>query len=95
MNKLLIFVLLLIILSFLLGVLISRIMSEPRTAERGGITDFSVETRAVCEELRQPNCYFKCHDEIFLKLSGREISLYKSSDYVCHEEGWVDPRVKK
>jgi hypothetical protein len=92
MRRLIIFLLLLVILSILLGFLISTQIS---TFSRGKIERaafFSTETRAVCEELKDPSCYYKCHDELFLILSGKEISLYKSDEYVCHGEDWVDPR---
>jgi hypothetical protein len=95
MNRTLIVILLIIILSFLLGIFVSRMAFGPSNAERGGITDFSIETKAICEDIKNSTCYYKCHDEVFLILAGREISVYKNEDYVCHEEGWIDPRIKK
>jgi hypothetical protein len=95
MNRIVIIVLLLILVSFLLGFILSSITSPSGTIQRGGITDFSVETKAVCEELKNSTCYYKCHDEVFLIIAGRETSIHKNSEYVCHEEGWVDPRTKK
>ncbi len=95
MNRIVIIVLLLVIFSFLLGFILSSITSPAGTIQRGGITDFSVETRAVCEEVKNSTCYYKCHDEVFLIIAGREISIQKNNEYVCHEEGWVDPRIKK
>jgi len=92
MKKLIIFLSLLVILSISLGILLSRVMTDTNRVERAGF--FSTETRAVCEELKQPDCYYRCHDELFLILNGKEISLYKYDEYVCHEEGWVDPRIK-
>ncbi len=92
MNRIVIIVLLLVVISFLLGFILSIITSPTLTIQKGGITDFSVETRAVCEELRNSTCYYKCHDEVFLITGGKETSIHKYSDYVCHEQGWVDPR---
>ncbi len=91
--KLILIILLLIIFSFLLGYVLSQLTGN-RT-ERAGITDFSIETRAVCEELKEPDCYYRCHDEVFLVVGGKENSLHKSNEYVCHKEGWTDPRIKK
>jgi len=93
MRKLIIIIVLIIILSLSLGYVLSQ-LTRNRT-ERAGITDISIETKAVCEELKEPDCYYKCHDEVFLVFGGRETSLHKSDEYVCHEEGWVDPRIKK
>ena len=95
MNRIVIIVLLLVVLSFLVGFILSSISSPARTLQRTGIIDFSVETRAVCEEIKNSTCYYKCHDEVFLKIAGREISIHKNNEYVCHEEGWIDPRIKK
>ncbi|MDI6826277.1 MAG: hypothetical protein QMD36_03755 [Candidatus Aenigmarchaeota archaeon] len=95
MKRVVIILLLVIILSFLLGVVVSRVAFGPNTTARGEITDFSVETRAICEEVKNSTCYYKCHDEVFLILAGKEISIHKNEEYVCHEEGWVDPRTKK
>lgn len=92
MNRIVIIVLLLVVISFLLGFILSIITSPTVTIQKGGITDFSVETRAVCEELRNSTCYYKCHDEVFLRIAGKEMSVYKNSEYVCHGESWVDPR---
>jgi hypothetical protein len=94
MRKAIVIVLLLVLFSFLLGFLLSRLTigGEVKRKEFAG---FSVETRAVCEELKEPDCYYRCHDEVFLIMGGREISIYKSDEYVCHEEGWVDPRTMK
>lgn len=91
--RLILIILLLIIFSFLLGYVLSQLTGN-RT-ERAGITDFYTETRAVCEDLKEPDCYYRCHDEVFLVVGGKETSLHKSNEYVCHEEGWVDPRIKK
>ena len=91
--RLILIILLLIVFSFLLGYILSQLTGN-RT-ERAGLTDFSVETRAVCEELKEPDCYYRCHDEVFLIVAGKETSLHKSNEYVCHEEGWTDPRIKK
>lgn len=93
MRKLILIILFLIIFSFLLGYVLSQ-LTVNRT-QRAALTDFSIETRAVCEELKEPDCYYKCHDEIFMIFGGRETSLHKSNEYICHEEGWVDPRLKK
>jgi hypothetical protein len=93
MRKLVLIIILLIIFSFLLGYVLSQLISN-RT-EKTGITDFSIETRAICEELKEHDCYYKCHDEVFLIFAGKETSFHKSNEYVCHEEGWVDPRIKK
>jgi hypothetical protein len=93
MRRLTLIIVLLIIFSLLLGYVLS-LLTTNRTA-RAGITDFSVETRAVCEELKEPDCYYKCHDEVFLTVAGRGISIQKNNEYVCHEESWVDPRIKK
>jgi len=93
MRKLVLIILLLIIFSILLGYVLSQLTLN-RT-ERTGITDFSIETKAVCEELKEPDCYYRCHDEIFLIVAGRENSIHKSNEYVCHEEGWTDPRIEK
>ena len=92
MRKLILVILLLIVFSFSLGYVLS-LLTVNRT-ERVGVTDFSIETKAVCEELKQPDCYHRCHDEVFLRVGGREINLHKSNEYICHEEGWVDPRIK-
>ncbi len=92
MRKLILIILLLIVFSFLLGYVLSLLIGNQ--TERAGIIDFSVETKAVCEELKQPDCYYRCHDEVFLIVGGKETSLQKSNEYVCHEEGWVDPRIK-
>jgi len=93
MNKLILIIFLLIVISFALGYVLS-LLTGNRT-ERAGITDFYTETRAVCEELKEPDCYYRCHDEVFLVVGGRETSIYKSNEYVCHEESWTDPRGKK
>ena len=93
MRKLILIILLLIIFSFSLGYVLSLLTGN--RIERAGITDFYTETRAVCEELEEPDCYYKCHDEVFLVVAERETSIHKSNEYVCHEEGWVDPRIKK
>ena len=93
MKKLILIILLLIVFSILLGYVLSELTGN-RT-ERAGLTDFFIETRAVCEELKEPDCYYRCHDEIFLVVGGKETSLHKSNEYICHEEGWVDPRIKK
>lgn len=93
MRKLILIIFLLIIFSILLGYVLSQLTVD-RT-ERAGITDFFIETRAVCEELKEPECYNRCHDEVFLIVGVKETSLYKSNEYVCHEEGWTDPRIKK
>ena len=92
MKRILILFLILMILSILFGVLLSRI-SFGSKQERAGF--FSTETRAVCEEVKEPNCYYRCHDEVFLIIGGKEISIQKSNEYVCHEKGWVDPRLRK
>jgi len=94
MNRTIIIVLLLVIISFVLGFILSIITSSTRIVQKGGITDFSVETRAVCEEMKNASCYYKCHDEVFLITAGKETSIHKYSDYVCHEQGWVDPRTR-
>ena len=93
MRKLILIILLLIIVSFSLGYVLS-LLTANRT-ERAGITDFYTETRAVCEELKEPDCYYRCHDEVFLVVAGRETSIFKNNEYICHEEGWTDPRVKQ
>jgi hypothetical protein len=93
MRKLIIIIVLIIILSLSLGYVLSQ-LTRNRT-ERAGIIDLSIETKAVCEELKEPDCYYKCHDEVFLVFGDKETSLHKSDEYVCHEEGWVDPRIKK
>jgi len=54
MKKLIIFLSLLVILSISLGILLSRVMTDTSRVERAGF--FSTETRAVCEELKQPDC---------------------------------------
>ena len=95
MNRTYIIILFLIILSFILGFFVSRIVFRPGNVERGGITDFSVETRGICEEIKNSTCYYRCHDEVFLILAGKEISIQKNDQYVCHEKDWVDPRIKK
>ena len=94
MKKLIILILLLVILSILLGFLISTQVLTSSQDQTEKAAFFSTETRAVCEELKEPNCYYRCHDEVFLVISGREINVYKSNEYVCHEKGWVDPRIK-
>ncbi len=93
MRKLILIIFLLIAFSFILGYVLSQLTSN--RIERGGLTDFSIETKAVCEELKESNCYYKCHDEVFLIVGDSETSLHKSNEYICHEEGWVDPRIKK
>lgn len=93
MRKLILVVLLLIVFSFSLGYVLSFLTAN-RT-ERTGITDFSIETRAVCEELKEPYCYYRCHDEVFMIIGGKETSIHKANEYICHEEGWTDPRIKK
>jgi len=95
MNRTFIIILFIIILSFLLGVFVSRIAFRPADVEKGGITDFSIETKAICEEIKNSTCYYRCHDEVFLIIAGKEISIQKNDDYICHEDGWVDPRIKK
>jgi hypothetical protein len=94
MKRLVFIVLLLVIFSFFLGIIISKTIFGSSAFEKVAITDFSVETRAICEEVKNSTCYYKCHDEVFLILAGREISVHRSNEYVCHEEGWVDPRIK-
>jgi hypothetical protein len=94
-TVIIIIVLLFVTLSFSLGFILSSFTSTDRKTQRTGITDFSVETRAICEELKNSTCYYKCHDEVFLIIGGREVNIHKSNEYVCHEEGWVDPRIKK
>jgi hypothetical protein len=94
MRKVILIIFLLVLFSFSLGFLLSRLVNEDRT-EREEFAGFSVETRAVCEELKEPDCYYRCHDEVFLIIREKETSIYKSDEYVCHEEGWVDPRVKE
>ena len=93
MKKLIFIVLLLIVFSILLGYVLSQ--TRGNRTERAGITDFSIETRAVCEELKEPDCYYRCHDEVLLIVAGKETSLHKSNEYICHEEDWIDPRIKK
>lgn len=88
-------VLFLVLISFLLGFVLSVLISPTGTVQKGGITDFSVETKAICEDVKNSTCYYKCHDEVFLIIAGREISIQKNNEYVCHEEGWIDPRIKK
>lgn len=95
MKRIVIIILFIIIFSFLLGFAVSRIAFRPNTVEKGAMTDFSIETKAICEELKNSTCYYKCHDEVFLILAGKEMSIHKNEDYVCHDEGWVDPRIKK
>jgi uncharacterized membrane-anchored protein YitT (DUF2179 family) len=95
MNKMIIVVLFLVLISFLLGFVLSVLISPTGTVQKGGITDFSVETKAICEDVKNSTCYYKCHDEVFLIIAGREISIQKNNEYVCHEEGWIDPRIKK
>lgn len=92
MERIILLFLFLLVLSALLGFLLSQISFSTRTQKAAF---FSTETRAVCEELKEPNCYYRCHDEVFLVIGGKEISIQKSNEYVCHEKGWVDPRLKK
>lgn len=94
MKKIIFLVVTLILLSFLLGFLITETISKIRR-ERTGILPFSIETRAICEELKEEDCYYRCHDEVFLVIAGKRMSVHKSDKYVCHEEGWVDPRTIK
>ena len=94
MKKLIIAFFLVVIASFSLGLILSRyVLEEERVG--AGVANFSVETRAVCEELREPDCYYRCHDVVFLMISGKEIRVYESNEYVCHEEGWIGPRLKR
>jgi len=88
-------ILLLAVASFLLGFVLSNITSTTQPIQKSGVSDFSVETRGVCEQVKNSTCYYMCHDEVFLIIAGREISIQKNNQYVCHEEGWVDPRIKK
>jgi competence protein ComGF len=94
MKKLIIFIMLLVVLSILLGFLISSQISVSPRDQTEKAAFFSTETRGVCEELRESKCYYKCHDEVFLVFNNKEINIYRSGEYVCHEEGWVDPRIK-
>ena len=89
MERIIILFLLLVILSILLGFLLSQLSFTTRTQKAGF---FSTETRAVCEEIKLPDCYYRCHDELFLILGRKEISIQKSKEYVCHEKDWKDPR---
>lgn len=85
----------LIAASILIAFIITRTEQNNRNTEGLAVTDFSIETKAVCEEINKTNCYYRCHDEIFLNIGRKETSVYKHKDYVCHDKGWVDPRVVK
>ena len=85
----------LIVASILIAFIIINTEQNNRDTEGLAITDFSIETRAVCEQINETNCYYRCHDEIFLNVGGRETSIYKHKNYVCHDKSWVDPRVVK
>jgi hypothetical protein len=58
------------------------------------IKDFSVETKATCEKVEKPDCYYICYDEVVLYVDGEEASSKKLNGYVCHDENWEDPRIK-
>ena len=92
MMKIVLLISALIFLSFLLGFLLSETVSDFER-KKTEILPFSVETRAVCEELKKKDCYYRCHDEVFLVIAGRRMSVHKSRQYVCHGKEWVDPRV--
>ena len=91
--RLIFVIILIIIFSFILGYVLSQLTTN--MTERAGIADVFTETKAVCEELKDPDCYYRCHDEVFLITGGKETSIYKSNEFVCHDEGWTDPRIKK
>lgn len=91
--RLVLIILLIIGFSLLLGYILSELTGD--VTERAGITYFSVETKAVCEELKERACYYRCHDETFLIIGGKESSISKSNEFVCHDEDWVDPRSMK
>lgn len=57
------------------------------------IGDFSIYTKAVCIELAEEDCYYKCWDEVFLNSDGKEVVIQKLENYVCHEKDWSDPRM--
>ena len=92
MKKFILIILLLIVFSVSLGYVLSQLTTN--TTERAGIVDIFTETKAVCEELKDPDCYYRCHDEVFLIVGGKKTSISKSDEHVCHEEGWIDPRVR-
>jgi hypothetical protein len=92
MRKIIFVILALIILTFLIALLISGTNNDTNRPEQTAVADFSIETKAICEELKEPDCYFKCHDEVFLKIGNSETSLYKMKEYVCHRQDWIDPR---
>jgi len=92
MRKIIFAILALILLSFLIALLLSGTTNDTNRPEAAAVADFSIETRAICEELKEPGCYFKCHDEVFLKVGNTETSLYKMKEYVCHGQDWIDPR---
>lgn len=94
MKRTIFLLFILVFLSFLLGFLVSRTVANLER-ERAKILPFSIETRAVCEEVKKEDCYYKCHDEVFLIIAGKRMSVHKSDKFVCHGKDWVDPRAIK
>ena len=84
----------LIIASVITGILILVLVAPAITGYfvSDGRDNFSIETVAVCKELREGNCYYKCEDEVFMNRNGGKTSLGKTGNFVCHDKDWKDPR---